>query len=1105
MTAATILIVDDEIQNRKLLEVLLRHEGYLTLSASSGEEALAVVSLCTPDLILLDIMMPGMDGYQVATRLKANPATLHIPIIMVTALIDRSARLAGLNAGAEEFLTKPIDQVELHLRVRNLLRLKEFSDFLQNHSRILEQQVQEQVLARTTDLQRFRTAMDATADAIFLVDRSSMRFVEVNATACHMFGYTRDELLKIGPTRLDATTREQLARAYDAIIAAHSTIELTEIQIRHKDGSRLMVEMHRHAQRAGADWIVVCVLRDITERNLADDRLLESEARFKIMFNSAPLGIAMINSHTGQLCLMNPMFAKIAGRTVEEMAQVDWMSMTHPDDVQKDIDNMALMNAGKISGFQMEKRYVQRCGTPVWINMTIAPVDAEDKAHPRHLCMIEDITERRQIEENLRVSDFALKSVSQGVFITDPDGGILSSNDAFLSITGYSKTELLGHDCRLLQGSLTDPRTVAAIRQAISDVADFSGEILNYRKDGSAFWNELTISPVRDKQGLFTNFIGFSRDITRRKLAEGELRIAATAFESQEGIMVTDANSVILRVNRAFTKITGYTAEDVMGKSPRILNSGQHGADFYAAMWETIKNTGVWEGEVLNQRKNGELYPEYLIITAVKGADGAVTNYVATLVDIALRKVADAEIQRLAFYDHLTNLPNRRLLLDRLNHALATSARSGRLGAVLYLDLDQFKTLNDTRGHEMGDLLLQQVAGRLTACVREGDTVARLGGDEFVVVLEELSEQALDAAARAEVIGNKILAALNQPYQLGTHEYHCSVSIGVTLFSDHEQTQEELLSHADIAMYQAKKAGRNTMRFFDPKMQDTINARAALQDELHKALEKQQFHLYYQIQVDSVGRPLGAEALIRWIHPERGLISPFHFIPLAEETGLILPIGQWVLETACAQLKVWQQDELTHDLTLSVNVSARQFRQPDFVAQVQAAVLHHAINPLRLKLELTEGVLLERIDDTIGTMHALKDMGIRFSLDDFGTGYSSLQYLKRLPLEQLKIDQSFVRDLVTDSCDQAIVRTIIAMADSLKLGVIAEGVETEEQRQMLLNKGCTHYQGYLFGRPVPIEQFEVFLKQSRLGLMPPKISHGEINKFIETNIPVEVD
>jgi diguanylate cyclase (GGDEF)-like protein len=435
------------------------------------------------------------------------------------------------------------------------------------------------------------------------------------------------------------------------------------------------------------------------------------------------------------------------------------------------------------------------------------------------------------------------------------------------------------------------------------------------------------------------------------------------------------------------------------------------------------------------------------------------------------------KIKRLAFYDTLTGLANRQLLLDRLHQAFAFSARSGRECAVLYIDLDNFKDINDTLGHDIGDLLLQQTAQRLESCMREGDTVARLGSDEFVVLLEELSKQPIEAATQAKVIGEKIFATLNQPYQLAKHEYHSTASIGATIFSDHHQSAEELLKRADIAMYQAKEAGRNTLRFFNPTMQDTINARTSLERELHKALENRQFHLYYQIQVDDSHRPLGAEALIRWIHPERGLVSPVQFIPLAEETGLILPIGQWVLETACTQLKFWEQNALTRDLVLAINVSAKQFRQADFVAQVQATVQRHAINPMRLKLELTESMLLDSIEDIITKMNVLKEIGIRFSLDDFGTGYSSLQYLKRLPLDQLKIDQSFVRDLATDSSDKAIVRTIIAMAQSLSLDVIAEGVETEEQQQLLMNKGCTHYQGYLFGKPVPIEQFEALLRQ----------------------------
>ena len=556
-----------------------------------------------------------------------------------------------------------------------------------------------------------------------------------------------------------------------------------------------------------------------------------------------------------------------------------------------------------------------------------------------------------------------------------------------------------------------------------------------------------------------------------------ELRLAAAAFETQEGIMITDANTVILRINNAFSVATGYSSEEAVGQTPRLLKSGRHDANFYAAMWESIHRTGTWQGEIWDKRKNGEIYPKWLTITAIKTVDGLVTHYVGTQTDITERKAAEDQINNLAFYDSLTLLPNRRLLRDRLKQALSSSARSGRKGALLFIDLDNFKTLNDTLGHGIGDLLLKQVAQRLEFCLREEDTVARLGGDEFVVMLEDLSEHALEAAAQTEVVAEKILATLDQLYQLATYECRSTSSIGITLISGSQQGVDELLKQADIAMYQAKKAGRNTLRFFDPQMQETINARAILEEELRHALQHQQFQLHYQIQVNSSRRPIGAEALIRWLHPERGLVSPDKFILLAEESGLILPIGQWVLESACAQLKVWQKDPLTRDLTLAVNVSAKQFRQVDFAAQVLASLKQHAVNPRLLKLELTESLLLENIEDTIVTMNTLNEAGVQFSLDDFGTGYSSLQYLKRLPLDQLKIDQSFIRDIATSINDEPIVHTIIAMAQSLKLDVIAEGVETETQREILLKNACHHYQGYLFGRPLPINQFDEALKQ----------------------------
>jgi diguanylate cyclase (GGDEF)-like protein/PAS domain S-box-containing protein len=575
---------------------------------------------------------------------------------------------------------------------------------------------------------------------------------------------------------------------------------------------------------------------------------------------------------------------------------------------------------------------------------------------------------------------------------------------------------------------------------------------------------------------LFTSW-KLARVHARHYLTETDLRIASVAFESDECMIITNVNGVILKVNQAFTDTTGYTAEEAIGQTQRLLKSGRQSDKFYREMWAKITQIGTWQGEIWNKHKNGVIYPTQLTVSAVKGKNGLTTHFIASHTNLTERKLAEEEIRNLAFYDHLTGLPNRRLLLDRLNHALASGLRSSQDGALLFIDLDNFKTLNDTLGHDIGDLLLQQVALRLKTCVRETDTVARIGGDEFVVMLEYLNEQSIAAAEQTEAIGEKILVALNQPYQLATHTFHSSVSIGIALFSNDGKSQEEPLKQADIAMYQAKKAGRNKLRFFDQHMQDSINARAKLESELRQALENQQFHLHYQIQVNSTQHALGAEALIRWIHPEYGTVLPAQFMPIAEETSLILQIGLWVLETACAQLKKWQDDPETRYLMLAVNVSAKQFRQADFAARVLAAIQRHDINPMLLKLELTEGMLLDNIENTIATMNALKEIGIQFSLDDFGTGYSLLQHLKHLPLDQLKIDQSFMRDLVTDKSDQAIVRTIIAMAHSLNLDVIAEGVETDEQRQFLMDNGCAYYQGFLFGKPRPIAQFEASLQQ----------------------------
>ena len=568
----------------------------------------------------------------------------------------------------------------------------------------------------------------------------------------------------------------------------------------------------------------------------------------------------------------------------------------------------------------------------------------------------------------------------------------------------------------------------------------------------------------------------FNAMIDAQQSAVEQLRIAATAFESQQGLNIMNADKVILQVNQAFTVITGYTADECVGRTPRFMRSDRHADDYFDQMWQTAQRSGGWQGEIWTRRKNGEVFPDWVTLTAVRSKLGAITHYVSSHIDITERKLAEDRITQLAFYDPLTTLPNRRLLLDRLQRAVASGKRSRLYGALLLIDLDDFKTLNDTLGHHQGDLLMQQVAQRLSSCTREGDTVARLGGDEFVVMIESLSGSAEEAAAETEAAAERIGVALNQPYLLAGQQHRSTASIGATLFSGQHAAADEALKQAELAMYQAKAAGRDTMRFFDPEMQDKVSHRAALEADLREAVKLEQFVVHYQPQVVGEGRMTGAEALLRWQHPRRGAVQPAEFIPLAEENGLILVIGQWVLETVCAQLTKWAGDARTESLTIAVNISALQLQQSNFVETIQSVLRRTGANPQRLKLELTESLLVADIESTITKMRALKAIGVGFSLDDFGTGFSSLSYLKRLPLEQLKIDRSFVTDILTDVNDAAIARIVIALAESLGLTVIAEGVETEAQREFLARERCAAYQGFLFSRPLPVAEFEELLR-----------------------------
>ncbi|MDD2991052.1 MAG: EAL domain-containing protein [Zoogloea sp.] len=712
--------------------------------------------------------------------------------------------------------------------------------------------------------------------------------------------------------------------------------------------------------------------------------------------------------------------------------------------------------------------------------LTITTV-RDDEGHPTHYVgTLTDITERRRLEaERDELNrDFVsfLENTTDFIYFKDTDSRFRFCSQALARITGHrSWRDLIGkHTLDVFPpdtGPIYHGEEIAIIRDG-TPLIDKTDPY--YDGAGRRGWINSCKWPILDEAGKVTGLFGISRDITAHMRTEIDLRIAAIAFESQEGMLITDASNTILRVNRAFTEITGYSEAEAVGRTPRLLRSGRHDRDFYDSMYASLRSTGAWQGEIWNRRKNGEIYPEWMTISTVLDGEGNPSHYVASLTDITERKEAESEIRNLAFYDPLTQLPNRRLLLDRLRHTLATVARSKRHGALLFIDLDNFKTLNDTFGHDMGDLLLQQVADRLVSCVREGDTVARLGGDEFVVLLDDLHPVAAEAATQARIVGDKILATLNIPYDLAGHDYHCTPSIGITLFADHEGASDELMKRADLALYSAKAAGRNTMRFFDPEMQAAVSARAALEKELRTALQQQELRLYYQPQVNEHGAIIGAEALVRWQHPRLGLVTPARFIPLAEETQLIHPLGLWVLETACQELRKWSALPTRAHLVIAVNVSVRQFRQPYFVEQVCTVLDRSGADPHKLKLELTESLLLDDLADVIAKMTALRARGVSFALDDFGTGYSSLAYLQRLPLDQLKIDQSFVCDLDVHPNDAVIARSIVALARNLGLSVIAEGVETHMQRDLLAGLGCPAYQGYLFSPPLTREAFESF-------------------------------
>lgn len=594
-------------------------------------------------------------------------------------------------------------------------------------------------------------------------------------------------------------------------------------------------------------------------------------------------------------------------------------------------------------------------------------------------------------------------------------------------------------------------------------------------KQGTGRWLETHATPLRNAQGEIVALVGVTRDITERRLVEDKLRLSAKVFESSnEGILITDAEAHILSVNRAFSEVTGYRAEEVIGHSPRLLNSGCHDEEFFRAMWSNIKRLGYWNGEIWNRRKNGEVYPEWLSVSVVKDAENQVSHYVGIFSDISEIKKNEARIQFLAYHDPLTGLPNRLLAQDHMQLAMSRANRDDTRAALLFLDLDNFKTINDSLGHAIGDTLLKMAAARLREFLRDTDTLSRQGGDEFLIVLSDLNDS--DAIA---AVAEKVLDYMAAPFSIEGYELSTSLSIGIAVYPDDGKDFETLFKKADTAMYQAKGAGRNAYRFHTEQMNADVVEHLRMSNGLRQALEAEEFVLHYQPQVNlTSGGVIGAEALIRWNHPELGLVPPSRFIRIAEESGLIVQIGEWVLLEACRQAAAWRQAGLP-ELVIAVNLSAVQFKRRNLEYSVARALDESGLDPAQLELELTESILIQNTEQVLGTVQRLKTLGVKLSIDDFGTGYSSLSYLKRFNVDKLKIDQSFVQDMVNDPNDAAIVRAIIQMARSLNLKTIAEGIEDKHTLDYLRLNHCDEAQGYYFSRPMPADEFAMFLAEAQ--------------------------
>ena len=790
----------------------------------------------------------------------------------------------------------------------------------------------------------------------------------------------------------------------------------------------------------------------------------QREERFRTIVTQVP-GAVFRYRPDGPIDFVSDAIEEIAGYSARQFMRGTthaWADLICPEDRRE--HRRAVKQAVRdVQPYALEYRIIDAFGTERWVAENGQP-QAGEHGVTWVDGIIADISQRKhhemRIEALLTEQSAILDNVMFGVMFVR-HRRIISVNRRCEDLFGYGPGDMMGKSTAIV---FTNPYDFeeAGERQypALATGGDFSEERQYKRRDGSLFWalvSGCALDPQRPNEGS----IWVYADITARKEAEEKLRLSATVLEHiADGVMVVDADGIIVTINPAFTQITGYSEAEALGRHASLTRSARHDAAFYQALWDELAASGFWRGEIWNQRKNGEVYLEWLTISAVRDTRAGSTHYVGVFSDITLIKESQEKLDHMAHHDPLTALPNRLLFHDRLQHALLRAARDREQLAILFIDLDRFKNVNDTLGHHVGDELLQKVAGQLTARLREGDTLARLGGDEFIVLLERI-----DGEYGATQVAEKLVTMFEQPFTVAGHELFVTCSVGISLYPDDALDLNMLIRNADVAMYQAKARGRNGYRFYAPSMTGEGVERLRLETFLRRSIEKNEIFLTYQPQVEiDTGRLVGVEALVRWNHPELGLVPPARFIPLAEDSGFINQLGKWVLDEACRQMMRWQAQGLRVP-KMAVNLSVKQFERGSIAGMVADILKETGLEPQRLQLEVTESVIMNT-GDALGFINDLHAIGVGLAIDDFGTGYSSLAYLKQLPVQTLKIDRSFIKDISTDVNDEAIAIAIIQLGKSMQLSVIAEGVETEEQAAFLLRHGCKLAQGYFYSRPV---------------------------------------